>query len=112
MSKPIKINFSVGGTPVVNYDGTSDFTTDTQEVCFNHVWSFQVEDNTTGGNPNYTIEVSNDGSTWTSYFNNAENIPLDESYEDNRLAFLYMRIVYNATGVSSGTVTFNLVLKR
>ncbi|GAG46875.1 unnamed protein product [marine sediment metagenome] len=111
MSGIIQYNLAVSGTPVVGYDGTGDFTTDAFRLCFNHAWAFSVTDSTTGGSPDYTIEVSNDDVQWYEYNSDSTNVSLDDGVDDTHMVWKYFRVVYDSTGVGSGTVTFWLSLK-
>jgi len=110
-NKLIQYNLSVSSTPVVAYDGTLDFTTDSFEMCFNHYWSFSVTDNTVGGTPTYTIEASNDNVQWYEYNLNSSLVDLADGVDDNHFAWRYFRVVYVSNAVTSGDVTFYLSLK-
>ena len=54
-------NLKVGGIPVVDYDGTSDFTTDAFLTNDNWDIGFHISDGLSSGSPaTYTIQCSND----------------------------------------------------
>jgi hypothetical protein len=111
MSKPIKIyfQFSDGQT----HDATLTEISSSIEFCENYKWSITPNaQSITGATPNYTIEVSNDGIVWFDYNNNSTNVSVDDAVEDNHLAFTMVRINYNATGTSGGTVEFLFTSKR
>lgn len=110
-NKLVQYNLAVATVPVVAYSGVGDFTTDSFEMCFNHFWSFSVTDNTTGGSPDYTIEVSNDNTQWYEYNSSSSNVLLDDGVDDTHFAWRYFRVVYLSNGVTSGDVTFYLSIK-
>jgi len=116
MSKPIQIIPEVAGTPVTAYDASVPFTTDAFAVnagfCFNSVWSFITVDNTTGGAPKYTLECSNDGTNWYEYNPASTNVSLGESLMDDKLPWVYFRIVYASGGGVTGTTSMEMTLKH
>jgi len=111
MSSPNQFTFEVLGTPVVNFDATSDFITDAIEFCFLYVWSLKIDGTTLDGTPTITIEVSNDGTNWIAYKNDSTDSPVPGAWFDNIMPFLFTRINYKANDNTTGTVTFNLTTK-
>ena len=71
----------------------------------------ESSDNTSGGNPSYTIEVSNDGTTFTEYDSNSTGVDLEDAFADDIMPFAFMRIVFDSPAPTTGTVTFNAVFK-
>jgi hypothetical protein len=106
------LRFEVGGNKVVDYDATSDFTTDSINFFHSHDWSVDISENGTDGNPTFTIQSSNDNSKWYDYDKNATIVKIEDAFGWHYYEFKYMRIVYVATGVTTGTITINLNLNN
>lgn len=102
------LRFEISGEKVVNYDATSNFTTDTLEFYYSHDWSVDISENGTDGNPTFTIQCSNNGTKWYDYDANATTVSIDDAFGWDYFEFKYMRIVYAATGVTTGLITINL----
>lgn len=66
----------------------------------------------TAGDPTYTIEVSNDNLTWFEYNNLSTDVSVNDAVDDNHLAWIYMRVVYDAKTETTGTVEFELTQKQ
>lgn len=106
MSKPIQRFFTFGSDGIL-HDATVSETSEALESCANYTWSVAPNPiGVTGGNPKYTIEVSNNGTIWYEYNSLSTNVDIVDAVDDIHLAFTMMRIVYNGTGVSAGTIEF------
>lgn len=115
MSKPIQIIPEVLGVPVTAFDASAPFITDAFAVNLGFQdswhWSFVAVDNTAGGNPQYTVEASNDDSNWFEYGSASTNVSLGTPLMDNKLPWIYFRINYDG-GASSGTTSMEITLKH
>ena len=103
-----KFTFSDGQ----GHDVTIDETSEPLQSCQDYKWS--ITPNTqllVGGPPLYTIEVSNDGSSWFEYNSESTDITTDNAVCDDHLAFTQMRIVHKANGSTSGNVEYIFVQK-
>jgi len=110
MSKPLKYKFTFGdGTA---HDATVTEISQSWEVCFNYGWSLFVDQiGLTSSDATWTIEVSNDNSTFYNYKSNSVDIPIIDAYDDIHLSWTYMRINYDAKTETTGTVEFEITLK-
>lgn len=112
MSKPIERTFNFTSDGEI-HDATVDETSEALESCQNYTWSITpILVGITGGTPEYTIEVSNDGVTWFEYNNASTNVSVEDAVDDTHLAFTKIRIVHDAKGASSGTVEYKFVQKQ
>lgn len=112
MSDPIKrsFNFTSDGTV---HDATVGETSEPLSSCFNYRWSVTpIISGLVGGPPTYTIEVSNDNSTWFEYNSESTNISVVDAVEDDHLAFIFMRIVHTVNGATGGTVEYLFTQKN
>lgn len=107
------ISVFVSSTAVVEYDATSDFTTDAIEwsdfkgFTLNVWFPILVASNP---KPKISFQVSNssDADSFTTY-NNFEDFRLPASFTKGVVEYDYIRFVYDATGVeATSTITFNL----
>lgn len=103
----ITFEFSDGET----HDASISEISISQQVCYRYGWSITPEVNFSGLEPAYTIEVSNNGSTWASYAEETENADVTQPFDDTHFNFLYVRINYVKGATTSGTVKFELILK-
>ena len=106
------LRFKVSEVEVVDYDATVNFTTDEIRFLHSHDWSVDVSETGTDGNPTFTIQASNDNLKWYDYDKNAQNVKIEDAFGWDYFEFKYMRIVYVATGVTTGTITINLNLNN
>jgi hypothetical protein len=95
-----EFTFKVGGDE--NIDLSLDQTTDSQSLCGSYQWSINATSGDVVGVPTYTIEVSNDDSTWYEYNNDSTNVAFTDAVDDNHFAFKYIRLVITSNG-STGT---------
>ena len=112
MNNDPKINkfvFSDG----TSHDASVSETSESLKSWYKYEWSLApIQSGVTGGNPKYTIEVSNDDINWFEYNNLSTDVSIDDAVDDNHLSWVYMRIVYSGTGVSAGTIEFELTQKQ
>lgn len=105
--------FKISGSNAQGTDATNDVTTDSFEFKSSHDWSVSIPgDSITGGPPTYTVEVSNDDSTWYDYNNSSTDIDVVDAVADHYFSFRYMRVNYSANGTSAGTVDMRLSIKN
>ena len=105
MSTPYKINFAFSDGE--SHDATVTETSISLEFCENFSWAVTpIPTGVTGGSPSYTIQVSNDGLIWFDYNALSTSVDIDNAVDDIHLSFTQMRIAYDGTGVSAGTVGF------
>lgn len=104
--------FKIGGVPAQNVDATSDVTTDAFATFISHDWSVSFKDNSVVGFPTYTIEVSNNESTWYNIADKAKNVKFDDSITCDFLSYRYMRVLYSANGATEGTVNIEFTIKN
>lgn len=104
--------FKIGGVPAENVDATNDVTTDAFEMEISHDWSVSIKGNSVVGLPTYTIEVSNNNSTWYNLNVLSTGVKFVDSITSDFLSYRYMRIVYAANGATGGTVDIELSTKN
>lgn len=104
--------FKIGGIPAENVDATSDVTTDAFKFDISHDWSVSFKDNSVVGLPTYTIEVSNNQSTWYNLHSLSNNVKFVDSITSDFLSYSFMRILYSANGATGGTVNIELSTKN
>lgn len=95
------------------HDATISETSEALMSCQNYTWSVSpTAIGLTGGTPEYTIEVSNDGVTWFEYNNASTDVSVEDAVDDIHLSFTQMRINHNSKGSTSGTVEYLFVQKQ
>lgn len=104
--------FKILGSDAKNVDATSDATTDAYEMEISHDWSVSIKDNSVVGLPTYTIEVSNNDSTWYNLNTLSNDVKFVDSIASDFISHRYMRIVYSANGSTSGTISIELSIKN
>ncbi len=107
MGKILTIIPEVAGVPVVARDASVAFITDTfSPIGFDesYEWTFVPIDNSSGGNPRYTLEASQDGVNWTDYSSVTINVTLGTPLVGRQLAWRHLRIDYDG-GATGGDVT-------
>ena len=82
------------------------------QSCYKYNWSLvPILTGTTSNDATYTIEVSNDNVNWFEYNNLSTDVSVEDAVDDIHLAWIYLRIVYNAKTESTGTIRFELTQK-
>jgi hypothetical protein len=111
MNEPKKTKFIFSdGT---SHDATVSETSESIQSCYKYQWSLApIINGLTAGDPTYTIEVSNDNLTWFEYNNLSTDVSVNDAVDDNHLAWIYMRVVYDAKTETTGTVEFELTQKQ
>ena len=104
--------FKIAGVNAEGVDATSDFTTDAFPTLISHDWSVSFNDNSVVGTPTYTIEVSNNESTWYLLNVLSTNVKFDDSITSDFLSYKFMRVKYLAGGTSSGTVDLEFSIRN
>ena len=107
------IEIKVSSSPVVDYDATSDFTTDAIE------WSTDLAGfavnfwfptlNGVSPKPRITIQVSetNDSDSFVTYVD-VDNIAIPQLFEKASVSPNFIRFVYDSTDVGAGSfITIN-----
>lgn len=103
------IKFTVSDVDVIDRVATADFTTDSISFDNSHDWSVSFSSTgITGGPPTYTVEVSNDDSTWFPWSVASTDIGLGVSPNDNFMPYKHLRVVYENNVTTAGTVTLEL----
>lgn len=106
--KLLTFNFTDGTL----HDATLSENSESIKLEYDYTWSIQpIPDTIVGTSPLYSIEVSNDDTTWVDYDAASTDLDIVNSVDDDRLAFKYMRIAHDANGVTSGDVTYKILLK-
>jgi len=111
MNKPIKTKFIFSdGT---SHDATVSETTQSISSCYKYEWSLTpIKTGMTELTSTYTIEVSNDDVNWFEYNNLSTDVSIIDAVDDTHLAWIYIRIVYDAKTESTGTIEFELTQKQ
>jgi len=109
MGKPIDIIFKFGDG--ATHDASESEASQSQLVCFKYGWSLAPLVAGLDADPKYTIEVSNDDTTWSPYDSRVDDVSVLQPFDDTHLNWKYVRINYNADTNTTGTVNFPLVLK-
>lgn len=108
--KQTKFIFTSDGT---THDATVSETTESIQSCYKYDWSVApIQSGLTVGDPIYTIEVSNDNITWFEYNNLSTDVSVEDAVDDDHLAWVWMRIVYNSGTETTGTIEFELTQKQ
>jgi hypothetical protein len=95
------------------HDATLSETSQSLSNCFKYDWSLApIQSGLTTTTPTYTIEVSNDNTNWFEYNNLSTDVLIEDAVDDNHLAWIYIRIVYDAKTESTGTIEFELTQKQ
>lgn len=111
MSEPKKRKFVFSDGTL--HDASVSETSESLQNCFKYDWSLApVQAGLTTTAPTYTIEVSNDDTNWFDYNNLSTDVAIEDAVDDNHLAWIYIRIVYNAKTESTGTVEFEFTQKQ
>lgn len=98
--------FQISAVEVEAKDATVAFTTDAIRITNNSAWSVQFIKTSVDGSPTYTVQVTNDkdvSGSWVAYSAGATALSTDTPYADSSIAYKYMRVVYVATTVTTGT---------
>lgn len=106
------IFFKISGADAVGVDATNDFTTDGYPFEISHDWSVSFKDNAVTGLPTYTLQVSNNNSTWYNLNVLSTGVKFDDSITSDFISYRFMRVVYTANGASAGTVDVELSTKN
>ena len=96
----------VAGVPVTNFDASNPFITDSftpKGFDESYEWTLVSIDNSTGGNPRYTLEASQDGVNWASYSVVTINVPLGTPLIGSKLAWRHLRVNYNGSATGGTT---------
>jgi len=111
MNEPKKTKFVFSdGT---SHDATVSETSEAVQSCYKYEWSLApIKTGLTIADPTYTIEVSNDGTTWFEYNNLSTDVSVNDAVDDNHLAWIFMRVVYDAKTETTGTIEFELTQKQ
>ena len=97
----------------VTHDASVSEISEALESCENYTWSISpIISAITGGSPEYTVEVSNDGVVWFEYNNRSTGVDVVNAVDDIHLAFTKMRINHNAKGSTGGTVEYLFLQKQ
>ncbi len=103
------VYFKITGVEAKGVDATNDFTTDGYKFENSHDWSVSLKSiGVVGGPASYTLQVSNNGSTWYDYNSDSSNVVLEDSVDSDHMAFRFLRVVYTANGTSAGTLDVEL----
>ena len=112
MNNDPKINkfvFSDG----TSHDASVSETSESLKSWYKYEWSLApIITGLSGATPTYTIEVSNDNVNWFEYNNLSTDVSIVDAVDDNHLAWIFMRIVYDKGTESTGTVEFELTQKQ
>lgn len=111
MNEPKKtlFNFSDG----TSHDASVSETSDSVQSCYKYEWAVApITSGLTSADGTWTIEVSNDDVNWFEYNNLSTGVAIVDAVDDNHLAWIYMRIVYDAVTETTGTVSFELTQKQ
>ena len=96
-----------------SHDATVSETSQSIRSCYKYEWSLApIKTGLTNFSPTYTIEVSNDDLNWFEYNNLSTGVNIVNAVDDNHLAWVYMRVVYNAQTETTGTIEFELTQKQ
>lgn len=106
------VYFKISDVNTKAVDATNDFTTDKFRFEVSQNWSVSFKDNSVVGLPTYTIEVSNNGSTWYELNVLSTDVKFDDSITSDFFSYRFMRVVYSANGASAGTVDLELSTKN
>lgn len=111
MNEPKQHNF-IFGDGVLHNASVSE-TSESIRSCYKYEWSIApITAGLTSAKGEYTIEVSNDNVNWFEYNNLSTDVSIEDAVDDIHLAWVYMRIVYDAKTESTGTVQFELTQKQ
>lgn len=110
MSAPIKKIFQFAdGSP---HDASVTELSLALEFCLKYEWSIVPKAVGLDQAPVYTIEVSDDDINWFPYEDRTVDAAIDQPFDDDHLAWTFMRINYDAKTNTTGTVEFCITLKQ
>jgi len=108
-AKTIQFEFGDG----TSHDASVSETSNSVTNCYKYEWAVApVTSGLTSGDATYTIEVSNDNVNWFEYNNLSTDVSIVDAVDDNHLAWIYIRIVYDAKTETTGTIEFNFTTKQ
>jgi hypothetical protein len=103
----LKFIFGDGAT----HDASVTESSAALEFCASHFWSLIPVFAALDASPLWTLEVSNDNVTFSPYATETDGAAIEQGFDDNHLAFKYMRVTYTANGNTTGTVEFTMIIK-
>ena len=111
MNTPIQTNFIFNDGII--HDASVSEVSQSIRSCYKYEWSIApITAGLTSAKGEYTVEVSNDNVNWFEYNNLSTDVSIEDAVDDIHLAWVYMRIVYDAKTESTGTVQFELTQKQ
>lgn len=93
------------------HDASVTETSASLEFCASHFWSLIPVFASLDASPLWTLEVSNDNVTFSPYDAVTLDAAIAQGFDDNHLAFKYVRVAYDANGNTTGTVSFTMIIK-
>ena len=87
---------------------------DVVEMCFDYIWYLQVYTDGADGNPQISIEASNDKVHWDAWSECTNCVEMTDdsiSFYDHYFGAKYIRVCVKANGVTTGTISANINLK-
>jgi hypothetical protein len=100
--------FKISGSEAKAVDATTNFTTDAFTFDNSIAWSVSLKDNGVVGSPTYSVEVSNNGSTWYVWSATSSGLSLNAKVNDDNMPCAFMRVNYVANAASEGTIDVEL----
>lgn len=94
-----------------SHDASVTESSESLVFCDSHFWSLIPVVASLDASPLWTLEVSNDNVTFSPYASETDGAAIAQGFDDNHLAFKFMRVTYTANGNTTGTVEFTLIIK-
>ena len=110
MSEPIKIQFKFADGLVHNASVSE--ASEAVQICFNYTWLLVPKSDSLDQAPTYSFEISDDNITWQPYAPETLDAAINQPFDDTHFPPVFVRINYNAQTNTTGTVSFDLTLKR
>ena len=111
MNEPKKTKFEF--TDGILHNASVSETSEAIQSCYKYEWAVApIVAGLTSEKGEYTIQVSNDNINWFDYNNLSTDVSIEDAVDDNHLAWIWMRIVYDAKNETTGTVSFELTQKQ
>lgn len=107
----LEFNFTSDGK---THDANVSEISESLAVCFSHGWSIFPESVGLNGSPTYSIEVANidTPSEFVPYDLLTTDAAIAQPFDDDHLIWLFIRINYKKQDNTSGTVKFDMILKK
>jgi len=100
--------FGDGGT----HDASVGEASASIQVCYDYAWLLVPKSTGLNDSPVYSFEVSDDNINWQEYDPLTKDAAINQPFDDTHLTAVWIRINYNPLANTTGTVSFDITLKK